>query len=84
MTSVISLGPFRSKLVHSPRVMSGCREDFEPASKGLGGSLSYSQLGMSFDRAIYCRVEEIAGTFAFLAKTTEKECVVLAGTAIGM
>jgi len=28
-------------------------------------------------------LKEIAGTFAFLDKTTEKECEVLAGTAIG-
>jgi hypothetical protein len=63
-------------------MMPGCREDFEPASKGSGSPLSHSQLGMPFDRAIYCRVKGITGTFAFLAKTTETEREVLAGTAI--
>jgi hypothetical protein len=51
--------------------MPGYREDFEPTSKSLGSPVSHILLVMSVDRAIYCRVKETAGTFAFQAKTTE-------------
>lgn len=51
--------------------MPGCREDFEPAIKGLGSPLSHSQLGMSFDTAIYCRVKEIAGFSRYGYRTGE-------------